>query len=156
MTSARILVTGGAGYIGSHATLALLQSGHEVVVLDNLSNSSPASLARLAQIAGRAAGFVQGDVRDAALVQRLLAEHRIGAVLHFAGLKAVSESVRQPLRYYDHNVAGTLALCQAMAAAGCSGWCSVLRPPCMAIAPPCRSARQRRPGGRPTRMAAPS
>lgn len=117
MTFARILVTGGAGYIGSHATLALLQSGHEVVVLDNLSNSSPASLARLAQIAGRAAGFVQGDVRDAALAQRLLAEHRIGAVLHFAGLKAVSESVRQPLRYYDHNVAGTLALCQAMAAA---------------------------------------
>ena len=117
MTSARILVTGGAGYIGSHATLALLQSGHEVVVLDNLSNSSPASLARVAQIAGRAAIFVEGDVRDGALVQQLLAEHRVSAVVHFAGLKAVGESVRQPLRYYDNNVAGTVALCQAMAAA---------------------------------------
>lgn len=118
MTSARILVTGGAGYIGSHVTLALLQSGHEVLVLDNLSNSSLASLARVAQIAGRAAIFVEGDVRDDALLQRLLAAHCIGAVLHFAGLKAVGESVQQPLRYYDNNVAGTLALCQAMAAAG--------------------------------------
>jgi UDP-glucose 4-epimerase len=118
MISTRILVTGGTGYIGSHATLALLQAGHEVVVLDNLSNSSPASLARVAQIAGRAAVFVQGDVRDGALLHQLLAEHCFGAVLHFAGLKAVSESVQQPLRYYGNNVAGTLALCEAMAAAG--------------------------------------
>ena len=113
-----LLVTGGAGYIGSHTTLALLQAGHDVVVLDNLSNSSPQALHRVAQIAGRAPVFVQGDVRDATVLRQLFGRHRIDAVLHFAGLKAVGESVRQPLRYYDHNVAGTLALCQAMADAG--------------------------------------
>jgi UDP-glucose 4-epimerase len=119
MTSARkILVTGGAGYIGAHTTLALLQAGHEVVVLDNLSNSSAESLRRVARIAGRAPVFVQGDVRDRALLDRLLGDHAVGAVLHFAGLKAVGESVSLPLDYYDNNVAGTLTLCQAMAAAG--------------------------------------
>lgn len=116
--TASILVTGGAGYIGSHTALALLQAGYTVVVLDNLSNSSPQALDRVAQIAGRAARLVQGDIRDSALLQRLFAEHDFAAVLHFAGLKAVGESVREPLRYYDNNVAGTLALCQAMHAAG--------------------------------------
>ena len=116
--TASILVTGGAGYIGAHTALALLQAGYTVVVLDNLSNSSPQALDRVAQIAGRAARLVQGDVRDSALLQRLFAEHDFSAVLHFAGLKAVGESVREPLRYYDNNVAGTLALCQAMHAAG--------------------------------------
>lgn len=113
-----ILVTGGAGYIGSHTTLALLQAGHEVVVLDNLCNSSQESLRRVARIAGRTPQFIQGDVRDAALLRQLFASHNISAVLHFAGLKAVGESVREPLRYYDNNVAGTLSLCQAMQAAG--------------------------------------
>lgn len=113
-----ILVTGGAGYIGSHAVLALLQAGHTVCVLDNLSNSSPESLRRVAQIAGRAADWTEGDVRDGALLRRLFAERTIGAVLHFAGLKSVGESVRQPLAYYDNNVTGTLELCQAMADAG--------------------------------------
>jgi len=112
------LVTGGAGYIGAHTTLALLQAGHAVVVLDNLSNSSVESLRRVERIAGRAPVFVQGDVRDGALVERLLRQHGVGAVLHFAGLKTVGESVSMPLAYYDHNVAGSLALCQAMAAAG--------------------------------------
>ena len=116
--TASILVTGGAGYIGTHTALALLQAGYTVVVLDNLSNSSPQALDRVAQIAGRAARLVQGDVRDSALLHRLFAEHDFSAVLHFAGLKAVGESVREPLRYYDNNVAGTLALCQAMHAAG--------------------------------------
>ena len=115
---ASILVTGGAGYIGSHTTLALLQAGHEVVVLDNLSNSSPESLRRVAELAGRAPRFVRGDIRDRALLDRLLAEHPVRAVLHFAGLKAVGESVREPLAYYDNNVAGTVTLCQAMATAG--------------------------------------
>ena len=114
----KLLVTGGAGYIGSHTTLALLQAGHEVVVVDNLCNSSAESLRRVGEIAGRQALFVQGDIRDRALLDRLLAEQDIAAVLHFAGLKAVGESVREPLTYYENNVAGTVTLCQAMAAAG--------------------------------------
>ncbi len=113
----KLLVTGGAGYIGSHTTLALLQAGHEVVVLDNLCNSSAESLRRVGEIAGRQALFVRGDIRDRGLLDQLLAQHRIDAVLHFAGLKAVGESVREPLAYYENNVAGTVNLCQAMAAA---------------------------------------
>lgn len=113
-----ILVTGGAGYIGSHTTLALLQAGHDVVVLDNLCNSSSESLARVAQLAGRAPQFVEGDIRDASLLRGVFADQPIGAVLHFAGLKAVGESVQQPLSYYENNVTGTLQLCQAMAKAG--------------------------------------
>ncbi|MBA4257415.1 MAG: UDP-glucose 4-epimerase GalE [Polaromonas sp.] len=112
------MLTGGAGYIGSHSTLALMQAGHQVLVLDNLCNSSPISLDRLGQLAGRAPLFVQGDVRDAALLEQVFASHRISAVLHFAGLKAVGESVQQPLAYFDNNVAGTISLCKAMAQAG--------------------------------------
>lgn len=116
--SMKVLVTGGAGYIGSHTTLALLQAGFEVVVLDNLCNASVESLRRVAQLAGRAPVFVQGDIRDRTLLDQLLAQHPVHAVLHFAGLKAVGESVAQPLRYYDNNVGGTVTLCQAMAEAG--------------------------------------
>lgn len=112
-----ILVTGGAGYIGSHTTLALLQAGHDVVVLDNLSNSSVESLARVTRIAGRAPHFVQGDIRDAQLLRRVFDGHGFQAVLHFAGLKAVGESVQKPLIYYENNVAGTVQLCLAMAEA---------------------------------------
>lgn len=114
----KILVTGGAGYIGSHTTLLLLQAGFDVVVLDNLCNSSAESLSRVARITGRSPTFVQGDIRDKALLQRLFAEHAIQAVLHFAGLKAVGESVSQPLRYYDNNMHGSQVLLQAMAEAG--------------------------------------
>lgn len=114
----KILVAGGAGYIGSHTTLALLEAGYEVVVLDNLCNSSLESLRRAERICGKAAVFVQGDIRDRALLDELFAAHKIGAVLHFAGLKAVGESVQKPLDYYDNNVAGSLTLCQAMAQAG--------------------------------------
>lgn len=113
-----ILVTGAAGYIGSHTTLALLQAWHEVVVLDNLCNSSAESLKRVAQLAGRAPVFVQGDIRDSAVLDRLFAEHSVDAVMHFAGLKAVGESVAQPLRYYDNNVHGSQVLLQACADAG--------------------------------------
>lgn len=113
-----ILVTGGAGYIGSHTTLSLLQAGFDVLVLDNLSNSSAESLSRVAKIAERSAIFVQGDIRDGALLERLFTEHSVGAVLHFAGLKAVGESVSLPLRYYDNNVHGSQALLQAMSNAG--------------------------------------
>lgn len=114
----KILVTGGAGYIGSHTTLALLEAGFEVVVLDNLCNSSPESLRRVGQLAGRSPPLVEGDVRDAPLLERLFAEHRFSAVVHFAGLKAVGESVRDPLAYYDSNVAGSIALARAPARAG--------------------------------------
>jgi UDP-glucose 4-epimerase len=113
-----ILVTGGAGYIGSQTSLALLQAGHDVVVLDNLCNSSAESLKRVTQLAGRAPVFVEGDIRDRALLEGLFAEHSIDSVLHFAGLKAVGESVAQPLRYYDNNMHGSRTLLQACADAG--------------------------------------
>ena len=116
--SKTLLVTGGAGFIGSHTTLALLQAEFEVVVLDNLCNSSFESLRRVAQLAGRTPLFVHGDIRDRALLDRLFTAHSVQAVLHFAGLKAVAESVNKPLRYFENNVAGTLSLCAAMADAG--------------------------------------
>lgn len=114
----RVLVTGGAGYIGSHTVIELLQAGHDVVVLDNLCNSSAESLRRVELITGRRPEFVEGDIRDAALLIRLFATTQIDVVMHFAGLKAVGESVAMPLAYYDNNVGGTLALCRAMADAG--------------------------------------
>ena len=113
-----ILVTGGAGYIGSHTLVELLNTGQQVLVLDNLSNASVASLARVAEITGKQPEFIEGDIRDAALLDRLFAEHSIDSVVHFAGLKAVGESVEQPLRYYDNNVNGTLVLVNAMQKAG--------------------------------------
>jgi UDP-glucose 4-epimerase len=109
-----ILVTGGAGYIGSHTVLALLEAGHEVLIVDNLSNSSAKVLPRLEQLSGQVIPFVQADVRDSAALDRIFAEHRIDGVIHFAGLKAVGESVAQPLRYFDNNIGSTLALLQAM------------------------------------------
>jgi UDP-glucose 4-epimerase len=114
----KILVTGGAGYIGSHTTLALLEAGYEVVVLDNLCNSSDAALHAVEAICGKSAWMIHGDVCDRALLDRIFREHQIEAVLHFAGLKAVGESVRKPLEYYETNVGGSVTLCQAMAAAG--------------------------------------
>ena len=113
-----ILVTGGAGYIGSHTTLALLEAGHNVIVLDNLTNSSLESLRRVERICGKAATFIEGDIRDRALLDAIFVRHSIQAVLHFAGLKAVGESVEQPLAYYENNVSGSVVLFQAMAAAG--------------------------------------
>jgi UDP-glucose 4-epimerase len=116
--SGKILVTGGAGYIGSHTVLELLEAGFEVVVLDNLSNASPESLERVAQLTGRSATLVEGDLRDEPLLERMLAEHHFDATIHFAGLKAVGESVEKPLSYYDNNVAGTLVLLRRLDAAG--------------------------------------
>jgi len=113
-----ILVTGGAGYVGSHACVELLQSGARVVVLDNLSNSKEAALDRVRRITGKPLDFVKGDLLDRAVLDRLFAHHEIDAVMHFAGLKAVGESVEQPLRYYRNNVCGTGTLLEAMAEAG--------------------------------------
>ena len=111
---ANILVTGGAGYIGSHTCVELLNAGHSVVVLDNLSNSSAESLARVQQLTGKTLQFIQGDIRDAAALDALFAEHQIDAVIHFAGLKAVGESQQIPLSYFDNNIAGSISLVQAM------------------------------------------
>lgn len=113
-----ILVTGGAGYIGSHTVLALLARGEDVVVLDNLVNSSEESLHRVEQLAGKAPVFYQGDVQDAGCLSHIFTEHKISSVIHFAGLKAVGESTRKPLEYYQNNVAGTLVLLDAMRHAG--------------------------------------
>ena len=112
------LVTGGAGYIGSHTTLALLQAGFNVVVLDNLCNGYIQSLRHVGQLAGRAPVFIEGDIRDRVLLDQLFAKYPIQSVLHLAGLKSVGESVTQPLQYYVNNVGGTITLCRAMAAAG--------------------------------------
>jgi UDP-glucose 4-epimerase len=113
-----LLVTGGAGYIGSHTCVELLQAGYGVVVADNLCNSRREVFGRIERIAGRAVTFHECDVRDAAALRGIFREHAIDAVLHFAGLKAVGESVDRPIEYYDNNVGGTLALCRAMAEAG--------------------------------------
>jgi UDP-glucose 4-epimerase len=113
-----ILVTGGTGYIGAQVVLQLLAHEQTVVILDNLCNSSRATLERIARLGGRRARFVHGDVRNPAQLGALFKDFPITAVIHCAGLKAVGESVREPLRYYDSNVGGSIALCQAMAAAG--------------------------------------
>ena len=114
MTTATILVTGGAGYIGSHTCVALIEAGYILVVYDNQCNSSAESLARVERITGKRPAFMQADIRDAARLDAVFAQHKIDAVIHFAGLKAVGESVEKPLIYYDNNVGGTVVLLEAM------------------------------------------
>ncbi|KQP35841.1 UDP-glucose 4-epimerase GalE [Pseudorhodoferax sp. Leaf274] len=109
-----ILVTGGAGYIGSHVCVELLQAGQDVTIFDNFCNSNPESVARIARIAGKAPSLVRGDIRDRQALVDALKQSGASAVIHFAGLKAVGESVQQPLSYYDNNVVGTLRLLEAM------------------------------------------
>jgi UDP-glucose 4-epimerase len=113
-----ILVTGGAGYIGSHTCVELLAAGHQVVALDNLSNAKRSVVERVQAISGKALAFVEADVRDRAALRAVLAQHRIDAAIHFAGLKAVGDSVAQPLNYYDNNVTGSQVLFECMAEAG--------------------------------------
>jgi len=113
-----IFVTGGAGYIGSHTCVELLNAGHEVTVFDNFSNSQPEALARVQRIAGRQLNFIEGDIRDLSSLNAALKNSQATAVIHFAGLKAVGESVAKPLLYYDNNVLGTLKLLQAMQETG--------------------------------------
>lgn len=114
----KILLTGGAGYIGSHTAVECLNAGNDVVVFDNLSNSSPVSLDRVTQITDKACTFVEGDIRDRDALRQLFSQYEIDSVIHFAGLKAVGESVEKPLLYYDNNIVGSIALFQAMAEAG--------------------------------------
>ena len=116
--NATILVTGGAGYIGSHACVALLEAGYKIVVIDNLVNSSPLSMARVKAITRQDFAFIEGDICEARTLDALFKQYSIDAVMHFAGLKAVGESCSNPLLYYQNNVAGTLTLCKAMKAHG--------------------------------------
>ena len=109
-----ILLTGGAGYIGSHAAVVLTEADHQVVIFDNFCNSQRSVLERLAKILGKAVSCVEGDIRDTELVKKVLKDYQIDAVMHFAGLKAVGESVQNPIDYFDNNVGGTISLLQAM------------------------------------------
>ena len=113
-----ILVTGGAGYIGSHTCIELINAGYEVVVVDNLYNSSKESLKRVGAIVGQEIKFYEADIRDGAAMKNIFDNEKIDAVIHFAGLKAVGESVAKPMEYYDNNINGTLVLCNAMREAG--------------------------------------
>lgn len=117
----KVLVTGGAGYIGSHTCVELLNEGVEVVVVDNLVNSSVKSLERVEQITGKSLSFYQKDVRDRAAMDKIFEEHKIDCAIHFAGLKAVGESVAMPLEYYDNNLFSTVTLCETMRDHGVKG-----------------------------------
>ena len=114
-----ILVTGGAGYIGSHTCVELLNEGYEVVVVDNLCNSSEKSLERVEQITGKKVTFYKADLLDKAALSKVFDKESIDSVIHFAGLKAVGESVSKPLEYYHNNITGTLVLCDVMREHGC-------------------------------------
>ncbi|MGP5405500.1 UDP-glucose 4-epimerase GalE [Psychrobacter celer] len=113
----KILVTGGAGYIGSHTCIALHQAGYDIVVYDNLSNSSREAINRVSTLIGQPIKFIEGDIRDAELLRQVFTEHPFFGVIHFAGLKAVGESVAKPLLYYNNNVSGTITLLEVMAEA---------------------------------------
>ncbi|MFC6053503.1 UDP-glucose 4-epimerase [Acinetobacter sp. Ac_877] len=110
----KILVTGGAGYIGSHTCVELLNAGHKVVVLDNLSNSSEESLNRVQTLTSKTLDFVEGDILDDAILDQIFKTHQIDAVIHFAGLKAVGESQQEPLKYFENNISGSISLVKAM------------------------------------------
>ena len=114
-----VLLTGGAGYIGSHSAVELLAAGHEAVIADDLSNASEKAVARIEQISGKSVRFYRIDINDRSALRRVFAENRIDAVMHFAGFKAVGESVREPLKYYRNNLGSTLSLLQCMDEAGC-------------------------------------
>ncbi len=115
----KILVTGGTGFIGSHTVVELIEAGHEPIIVDNLSNSSPKVLDDIQTITGVKPAFYEADIRDKAALEKIFAENAIDAVIHFAGLKAVGESVQIPLEYYHNNITGTLILCDVMRNAGC-------------------------------------
>ena len=113
----RILVTGGAGFIGSHTVLELLEKGFETVVVDNLCNSNEESLKRVEKLTGKSIDFIKGDVRDKELIDSIFESKKIDGVIHFAGLKAVGESVAKPIEYYDNNLNSTLTLVKSMSMA---------------------------------------
>ena len=114
-----VLVTGGAGFIGSHTSVDLLNAGYDIIILDNFVNSKPESLKRIKELTGKDFKFYQADIRDEEAMTKVFAENKIDAVIHFAGLKSVPQSVKEPLNYYDNNIAGTVCLCRVMDRAGC-------------------------------------
>ena len=114
-----ILVTGGAGFIGSHTCVELLNAGYDTIILDNLCNSKSESVKRIKEITGKDVKFVKCDIRDRAGLDKIFSENKIDAVIHFAGLKSVPQSCKEPLEYYDNNIAGTVSLCKAMSENGC-------------------------------------
>ncbi|CFA09186.1 UDP-glucose 4-epimerase (galactowaldenase%3B UDP-galactose 4-epimerase) [Neisseria meningitidis] len=132
-----ILVTGGTGFIGSHTVVSLLKSGHQVVILDNLCNSSINILPRLKTITGQEIPFYQGDIRDREILRRIFAENRIDSVIHFAGLKAVGESVAEPMKYYDNMFPAAWCWRKKWRVRACLALCSVLRRRFMAIRAKC-------------------
>ena len=113
-----ILVTGGAGYIGSHTCVELLDAGYEIVIIDDFSNSNPSVLDKIKHISGKDFTFYEGDVKDKDLLERIFTENKIEATIHFAGFKAVGESCEKPLAYYHNNLMSTIVLCEVMAAHG--------------------------------------
>lgn len=115
----KIFVTGGAGFIGSHTCVELLNAGHDVVIADNFSNAKPETVEAIQKISGKPVKCYRTDLRDREGVRRIFAEHTVDAVIHFAGLKSVPESIQKPLEYYENNLGGTFVLCQAMEEAGC-------------------------------------
>ena len=114
-----VLVTGGAGFIGSHTSIELLNAGYDIIILDNFVNSKPESLKRIKELTDKDFKFYQADIRDEEAMTKVFAENKIDAVIHFAGLKSVPQSVKEPLNYYDNNIAGTVCLCRVMDKAGC-------------------------------------
>ena len=114
-----VLVTGGAGFIGSRTSVELLNAGYDIIILDNFVNSKPESLKRIKELTGKDFKFYQADIRDEEAMTKVFAENKIDAVIHFAGLKSVPQSVKEPLNYYDNNIAGTVCLCRVMDKAGC-------------------------------------
>lgn len=114
-----VLVTGGAGFIGSHTSVELLNAGYDIIILDNFVNSKPESLKRIKELTGKDFKFYQADIRDEEAMTEVFSENKIDAVIHFAGLKSVPQSIKEPLNYYDNNIAGTVCLCRVMDKAGC-------------------------------------
>ena len=127
-----ILVTGGAGFIGSHTCVELLNADYEIVIIDNFYNSKPEVLNRIRELTGKDFKFYECDIRDKEGLEKIFEENKIDAVIHFAGLKAVGESCRIPLKYYENNINGTLVLCDVMSRYNCKRWCSARRLRCTA------------------------
>jgi UDP-glucose 4-epimerase len=149
----RVLVTGGSGYIGSHTCVQLLQNGHDVIILDNLCNSKRSVLPVIERLGGKQPTFVEGDIRNEALMTEILHDHAIEAVIHFAGLKAVGESVAKPLEYYDNNVNGTLRLSPPCVRRTSKTLSSARPPPSTAISQKSLTLKASRPVRRKARMA---